>query len=393
MRIMMTTIFDNPHTGGLSTHVSTLKTGLEELGHEVDVVSFSDLPRWKQQLARGVSFLLNTLSKGKGIFIGHILRQHMLSKLIKRQSEDVHYDIINAQDVYSSLAAFESGVPVVSTVHGYFTFEAISRGSLVKGSWEANKIQKLERYVYRRTRRVITVDQRIRDYVRDLAGVEGERIYNFINIDQFCPRPDKREAVRKNLGFDEDDILLFVPRRMTKKNGVIYPVKALPHIHESYENVHLLYAGSGEEEKAIRQFAKQGGVENHVHFLGDLPHAEMNDYYTASDVALIPSIHSDGVEEATSISALEGMGSGTPVVASSIGGLKEMMTDRETGFLVQEQSTEAIRDAVIEAIEHPELREKVTTQARRMVEDYYSHRADANKFLLIYESVLEGSHE
>ncbi|SDJ27768.1 glycosyltransferase family 4 protein [Salimicrobium halophilum] len=388
MRIMMTTVFDYPHTGGLSTHVATLKAGLEELGHEVDVVSFTDVPDAKKQVARGSSFLLNKVSKGKGIIAGHRVRQQLLEVLIKRKAEDKAYDIINAQDVYASLASFKSGVPVVSTVHGYLAFEAVSRGAVSSNSKEAKHMQELEREVYRQTRRPITVDQRIKDYIQELAGVEGERIYNFINVDQFQPQVERREELRASFGYDSDDVLLFIPRRMTRKNGVIFPAKALSLIHEKYPRVRLLYAGSGEEEQNIRDIARETGVEDHVHFLGNIPHETMKDYYAMSNATLIPSIHSEGVEEATSISALEGMGAGVPVVASGIGGLKELIDDGENGLLVEEQSPEAIRDAVFRIIEQPEEGEQMAKAARALIEENYSHHAAAEKFAKIYESVL-----
>ena len=389
MRIMITTIFDYPHTGGLSTHVSTLKAGLEELGHEVDVVSFSDLPKAKRDLARAPSFLINKISQGKGILVGHRIRQALLKDLIQQKARENVYDIINAQDVYASLASFPCKLPVVSTVHGYLSFEAVSRGAVKTGSKEAKAMQALEKEVYQKTRRPITVDQRIKDYIRDLAGVEGERIYNFINVDQFEPQVEKREELRAQYGFNKDDVLLFIPRRMTRKNGVIFPAKALKLIHEKYPNTRLVYAGSGEEEQNIRQIAKESGLEDHVHMLGNIPHDIMKDYYAMSNMTLIPSIHSEGVEEATSISALEGMGAGVPVIASAVGGLKEIIIPEKSGLLVEEQSPEAIRDAVYKIIENPELGEKMAQHAREMIEENYSHHAAAKKFADIYQDALE----
>lgn len=388
MRIMITTIFDYPHTGGLSTHVATLKAGLEERGHEVDVVSFSDLPKVKRDMSRAPSFLINKLSQGKGILVGHKLRQEFMADLIQQKAREKAYDIINAQDVYASLASFPCKLPVVSTVHGYLAYEAISRGAVKPESSEAKRMQELEKKVYQATRRAITVDQRIKDYIRDLAGVEGERIYNFINVDHFQPQVENRAELRSQYGFNEEDVLLFIPRRMTRKNGVIFPAKALPLIQEKYPNARLVYAGSGEEEQHIKEIAREHGIEDHVHLLGNIPHDVMKDYYAMSNMTLIPSIHSEGVEEATSISALEGMGAGVPVVASAVGGLKEIIIPEKTGMLVEEQSPEAIRDAVVHIIENPERGEEMARHARELIEENYSHHAAAEKFEAIYKDAL-----
>lgn len=172
MKILITTVFDYPHPGGLSTHVTTLKAGLEALGHEVDILSFTDIPPLKQRvIARGPSFLLNKVKQGQGIIWSRQKRQEMLLDLIKNQKHK-GYDIINAQDSFATLASITSRIPTVSTVHGYMAFEAISNGSVKENSAQAKYLQEKEIEAYTKTRKVITVDQRIKDYVYKQAGVE-----------------------------------------------------------------------------------------------------------------------------------------------------------------------------------------------------------------------------
>ena len=69
------------------------------------------------------------------------------------------YDLINSQDVFAALASIESGVPTVATVHGYFSYEAISRGAIIKGSPEDEEILKTEKQAYKNAAKVIAVDK------------------------------------------------------------------------------------------------------------------------------------------------------------------------------------------------------------------------------------------
>ena len=132
MKILLATAYEYPHIGGLSTHVATLKAGLEARGHEVDVLSFSNIhPAVRKLYAQGPSFVMNKLKKGRGILWTHHVRKNCLKALIEKNKYK-YYDIINAQDPFSTLAALETGIPVVSTVHGYATFESISKGSMRK---------------------------------------------------------------------------------------------------------------------------------------------------------------------------------------------------------------------------------------------------------------------
>ncbi|MEK4146196.1 glycosyltransferase family 4 protein [Robertmurraya sp. FSL W8-0741] len=389
MKILITTVFDYPHAGGLSTHVTTLKAGLEARGHEVDIVSFSDAPSWKRKwYARGPSFVLNKFKKGKGIIWSRKARQKILEELIAERKGQ-GYDIINAQDVFATFASIESGIPTVSTVHGYMAFEAVSAGSVIENSDEAKFLQEMEKKAFKSTRKVITVDQRIKDYVYNQAGVEGNAIRNFIDIHDFKPAVERKSELRRQYGFKEDEQIFFVPRRLTKKNGVIYPALALPKVLEQFPNAKLVYAGMGEAHEELKNLIAEKGLTENAQLLGAIPHSKVKDYFALSDVVLVPSIHSAGVEEATSISALEAMGSGVPLIACAVGGLKEIVEHEKDGLLVEERNVEQLSEAMIALLENPTKGASLAEQARKKIEEQYSHLAAAEKYEQIYLSALE----
>jgi glycosyltransferase involved in cell wall biosynthesis len=388
MKILIATAYDYPHAGGLSTHVTTLKSGLESLGHEVDVLSFSNVPSSTQNLyAKGPSFILNKLKKGKGIVWSHKARKRLLQGLIEK-NKDKQYDLINAQDPFTTLAALETGIPTVSTVHGYMTFESISKGSLDENSSEASYMKEVEIKAYKGTRKIITVDSRLKDYVKEVSGAEGNAIRNFIDIHNFKPDQEYRDQFRDKYGISKEDNVLFVPRRLTKKNGVIYPALAMPKIIEKYPNTKLIYAGSGEALSEIKKIIEENKLQDNITLLGAIPHEQIKEYYALSDVVLVPSVHSAGVEEATSISALEAMGSGSPLVACAVGGLKEIVNHKEDGLLVEEKSVQELADAVNYLLENPEEGQRMAIKARTKIEEEYSHIAAAKKYEAIYKSAL-----
>ncbi|RLQ96829.1 glycosyltransferase family 4 protein [Falsibacillus albus] len=389
MKVLIATAYDYPHAGGLSTHVTTLKAGLESLGHEVDVLSFSNVPPTLRKVyAQGPSFLLNKVKKGKGIVWSHNVRKKMLKALIEKNRHK-QYDIINAQDPFTALAAIETGIPTVATVHGYMTFESISKGSMDEGSQEANYMKEIERKAYKGARKIITVDQRLKDYVKDESGIEATAIRNFIDIHNFKPDKDKKAEFRQKHQVSQDDEVLFVPRRLTKKNGVIYPAMAMSRILEKHPNAHLIYAGSGEAMNEIKRIVEENKLQKNVTLLGAIPHDQIKEYYALSDIVLVPSVHSAGVEEATSISALEAMGSGSPLVACAVGGLKEIVNHEEDGLLVEEKNVEELAEAVIELLDDPAKGERFADRARTKIEEEYSHIAAAQKYESIYKSALK----
>lgn len=389
MKILIATAYDYPHAGGLSTHVATLKAGLEERGHEVDVLSFSDISPLEQKIfAQGPSFILNKIKKGRGILWSHQARKKMLQKLIEKNKHK-QYDIINAQDPFTTLAALETGIPTVSTVHGYMAFESVSKGSIIENSPEAKEMQNIEIQAYHGTRKIITVDQRLKDYVKEISGVEGFAIRNFIDIHGFRPDKESKNTLREKYGISKDEHILFVPRRLTKKNGVIYPALALPAVLKDHPNTRLIYAGSGEALTEIKKIVEENHLENNVTLLGAIPHEKVKDYYALSDVVLVPSVHSAGVEEATSISALEAMGSGSPLIACAVGGLKEIVEPAKDGLLVEEKNVQELSDAITYLLNNPEIGEELARNARKKIEDEYSHLAAAEKYEEIYLSALK----
>lgn len=389
MHILITTIFDIPHTGGLSTHVETLKAGLEEKGHTVKVLSFSDVDKLTQLLyVKGPSFIMNRIIRGKGIVWSQQARKRLLLNNIRKYILKNKVDIINAQDAFATIASSATSLPTVMTTHGYMAYEMISKGSVPEESSASRFLHNLETSAYKKADRVLTVDDRIRNYVMDKASVEAFAIKNFINITDFEPNRERRKEFRQKYQLSDSENILFIPRRLTRKNGVIQPVKALPKVLEKYPNTRLLYAGNGEERAEIENLAKKLGIQQNVTLLGSIPHKIMREYYALSDIVLVPSIHSHGVEEATSISALEAMASGIPIVAGAVGGLKQLITDETHGLLINAEIPEKLALAIGRILDNPNEGLKMAQNARSKIESEHSHLTAAQRFSDEYETLL-----
>ena len=129
-------------------------------------------------------------------------------------------------------------------------------------------------------------------------------------------------------------------------------------------------------------------MENKITLLGEVPHEKVKDYYALADIVIVPSVHSAGVEEATSISALEAMGSGTPFIACAVGGLKEIVNPGVDGVLIEEKNVEQMSEAIIDFLDHPEKGMEMAKRAREKIEKEYSHLAAAEKYEEVYKLAL-----
>ncbi|MFS8188832.1 glycosyltransferase family 4 protein [Rossellomorea marisflavi] len=383
MKILLSTIFEYPHEGGLSTHVATLKNGLEALGHQVDVLSFTNLnPLVRKAYAQAPGFIASKIKPGSGQLMNDQNRMTLIHKELNKLKSQ--YDVVNTQDVYATLAAEGTGIPVVETVHGYYSFEAISRGAIAEGSKEDITVREREKRAYTLADEVVTVDQRIKEYVKSMSGVEATAIKNFIDVEDFDPGKLDLSGIREEFGIPADKKMLFVPRRMTEKNGVIYPTLALRKVLDRHPDTVLVYAGTGEQMPAIKREVEKQGLDGDVLLLGTVPHEKMKYLYGMSDVVLVPSVHSYGVEEATSISALEAMGSRSPVIAGAVGGLKEIIEHKKDGLLVTEKDVDGLSEAILKVLDSPTFAEQLARNARTKIEQMYSHHSAAARFEEIY---------
>lgn len=365
MRLVFATIFDYPHPGGLSTHVDMLSAALARRGHEISFATPRAIaPARLQLVARAPSAALQLLGGDQGRIWSHHQRLRILAHGLRHQRNDC---IIIAEDVLAALAAKRAGLRCLLTVHGYLTREALSRRGMRENSPGQRYFERLERNGYLAADRIVAVDHRIKEHIASVSGRDDVRVQpNFIDTGWAAHLPS-RETSRRELGLGEQAVIL-CPRRLTPKNGVRVAVAAMEHLPSAV----LLVVGDGGERADLGALAKKLAVSGRVRFEGAHPHAAMARYYAAADVVVVPSVPVAGVEEATSLSVLEGMASGKPCVASGIGGIRELITPGENGLLVPPDDPLALAQGIAEALSaDPAMAEAAKAYVAR------SHSADA----------------
>jgi len=240
--------------------------------------------------------------------------------------------------------------------------------------------------------RIICVDTRLRDYVDDTFSYPSAHIsvvQNATDTDLFCPISEEENAqIREEMGYSEDQFIIIVPRRLVPKNGVQFAILAMKYIPDN--NVRLLVLGDGPQYPELAALA-QGDAR--VQFLGAVPHEFVERYYKISNVVLIPSITSHGVQEATSLSMLEGMACGKIVICSSIGGMREVLQDDVTGYLVSERNPEEIAGKINSILKGSVDIESMGRRAREYVVEHHSYIPHAVLIRNVYETACPVNQE
>jgi D-inositol-3-phosphate glycosyltransferase len=165
--------------------------------------------------------------------------------------------------------------------------------------------------------------------------------------------PDDVHLAKKRLGLGDKRTLLFAGRIQPLK-GVGLAVRCLAELRDPSAILLVVGGPSGpdgnEELARVRDLAHELGVARNVHFVPPQPHTRLADYYRAADVCIVPSR-----AESFGLVALEAAACGTPVVAASVGGLRSLVADGATGFLVDDRDPAAYAAPVAMLLDDPEL--------------------------------------
>lgn len=410
MRIVLVSIFDTGRSGGLSSHVTELATGLARLGHSVRVITpyvatagwirriRLDLPRWPWRVFDPDGAYLYFLATTR----------RLLARGIVRALADDPVDVVHAHDPVALLAAADAtasglhGSPRLAlTVHGDVTNMAASDGAIRSGGRARRRAEGLESEAYRRADVLITVDERLRRHCAHIGGARPTTVFhNFVDTETYRP-PTAREEVevareRDRLGLEPSTRVLLTPRRLVSKNGVVYAVRAMAEpVMRRFAGgrVVLLVAGKGSEHEAVAAEAARLdliGERGSVRLLGDVSRARLPLLYRLSDLVLVPSIPHGGVVEATSLTALEGMASARVVIASAIGGLADIIEDGRTGVLVPAGQAHALASAIVHVLSDRARARRLGEAARRFVVSERSTERCAADVARLY-GVVEGA--
>ncbi len=291
-------------------------------------------------------------------------------------------DVVHTHTWYAHLAGFWArqlyNVPHVATSHSLeplrpWKFDQLAEGYNVS-TW-------IEKVGLENADRVVAVSQGMKEDILKNFTVDSDRvvvIHNGIDLETWNPRPLSPE-LRQRYGIEEDYVL-FVGRPTAQK-GMEYLIDAADDIPVQ---VVLEAMGADTKDYENRMMEKVKGKKNIVWIhenLGDVKNVEL---YTSARVFICPSVY-----EPFGIINLEAMACETPVVASAVGGITEVVIPSETGLLVEPGDAGQISAAVNSLLENPERATEMGKKGRQRVEEMFSWDSIAAQTRQMYRELLE----
>ena len=357
-RILTLAGYFYPHIGGYEKNVYELSRRLVQRGYEVDILTCNTEHSSTYEELEGIHIYRipswNALSSTYPVPKPSLTSFRILRRLLRK-----NYDVINTQTrffITSFLGLVFAKVkktPLVHTEHG-------TRHSIV-----ANKVIDLVSRAYdhgigtlivKSATRNIGVSEAACEFLKHLGATDTQLIYNGIDTTIFR----KKDAnYRQKLGISNNALLITFVGRLIYAKGVQDLISVFPKIKETIPDAKLLIVGDGPYRANLENMACQNDCSADTVFLGQKNQDELIDILSATDIFVNPS-YSEGLPT----SVMEAASVGLPIIATDVGGTREIIADYESGMLVKIKDVEQIERKLRELFASTELRTELGSNAR-----------------------------
>lgn len=232
---------------------------------------------------------------------------------------------------------------------------------------------------------VVAVSENTRQVELRATGVPQDKVsvvHNCIDVARYeLTKSLDRNKIRAGLDISKDAFLLGAVGRLHHQKGLFFLLDALLKIKNSIEQVELLFIGEGDLKNDLEAHAESIGVSGLTKFTG--PRTDIPEILRAFDIFVLPSLW-----EGLPLALLEAMASGLPVIATDVGGIPEVVIDRETGLLIQPSNSQAIADAVLLLYNDRNLRIRLANAGSAFVYAQFSAQTLVKDLDTVYKHLL-----
>ncbi len=306
--------------------------------------------------------------------IGHWREMRATARRLGELIEQHRPDVLHAHSpALNGMAALWAGrryhLPVVYEIRAFWEDAAVDHGTTTAGSLRYRLTRWHETYVARHVDHVTTICEGLRaDLVaRGISAANITVIPNAVDVAQFPLGGPPDPTLQQQLGLEGAYVIGFLGSYYAYE-GLDVLLDAVPALVERLPEVRVLLVGGGPQEAALRAQAARLGIAERVVFVGRVPHHAVNRYYDLLDVLVYPRKRMRLTELVTPLKPLEAMAQGRVLVASDVGGHRELIVDGVTGLLFKANDAGALVEAVDRLRGTPGLAAALRAAGRAFVE-------------------------
>jgi len=351
--------------GGIASYTASLAKGLSKRGHKVFVASGGgDFTRKLKE--DGIVHLRLPVSTKSELNPKVLISALILSGFVRRESIDIMHAHTRVTQIASNIASKLTGVPYVTTCHGFFKKRT---GRRLFGAWG---------------RKVIAISEAVREHLVNDFKIQKARIelvYNGIDLESIKDYSEgEREQIKRGLRLQSGPVVGVIAR-LSPVKGHRYLIEAMKLVLEKIPDAGLLIIGNGKIKGELVALSQGLGISSSVRFLDSV--FDTPKYLSIMDVFALPSI-----QEGLGLSTIEALAVKRAVVASDVGGIYSVVRDHSTGLLVPPREPRALADAILKLFSDEPLRRKYGNEGRRLVEEKFSLDLMIEKIERIYRMIV-----
>ena len=209
-------------------------------------------------------------------------------------------------------------------------------------------------------------------------------IHNGVDINKFKSADDKRQ-VKRELGFDPDDIAIVSVGRLYARKGLFTLIESMPAVIKRFRRAKFIISGKGQsdEMRKLIVHAERIGVKENIVFTGYYPDKKLPKLYQAADVFAFSTFY-----EHHPFAVLEALSTGLPVVTTNVGGIPETIQNGKNGFLVEPFNPNQFADKINCLLEHPTIASEMGVLARKTILEQFDWRIVVKAVLKVYDEAL-----
>ncbi len=354
---------------------------LSELGNTVP------LPFFKRRAKYSIKYSIDLTNKPKNVevFTTPVLylpfknlylkagRRHAQSVRRVIEKENIKFDLIHAHFAWSAGFAGvktkeEYNKPLVTTAHGYDINDLPHR---------SEKFKEAITDVLKSADRVLTVSEKNSDKLKSMGITDVQVFPNGYARELFYFKNMKESREKLNLPTNRKIIVTI--GNLEKVKGYEYLVKALDIVKEKNSNFLCLHIGAGSLEAQLKGLVKERNLDSHIKFLGRIPHNELVEYYGASNFFV-----SSSLSEGNPTVMFESLGCGKPFIGTKVGGVPEIISSDDYGFLCNLSDEKALAENILKALDIEWDSEKIVEYSKQ-----FSWENICKNIIQIYEEVLK----
>ncbi len=360
---------------GVPRHVIDMAVALDPERYDVQVLTGHSEPGegdlWQEALDLGIAVRRIPALQRRVDPRADVLALWQLYRYLRCHSCDIVHTHISKAGMLGRLAARWAGVPLV--LHTYHGVPLEWNGT----GLAARFFRFCERRVARSTSALVAVSQAVKNDLLQMGIGASERwhvIYNGVPAAMLAEGIEAHKVAWAPL-------LLYVGS-LTREKGVAVLLKALPELRADFPNLGLCIVGDGLLKKDLEHLVSELDSDAYVHFAGLVE--DVRPWLVACAALVVPSL-----SEGMGLAAVEAMAMERPVVASAVGGLREVVVDGETGLLVEPGDSHVLAQQIHALLQNSDKRRRMGSNGRRRVQRHFTVERSVDQLQNLYEALLK----